>query len=119
MTQILRKGFCVSSEPNYIPEAKPEKWIKFLETIFEGDQERIEYIQKLVGISLTGKADFQAVIFCFGDGRNGKSTFIETLRRLFGDYFGKSPVKLCYQVESIAEIHLRTTTWRIYLVKEW
>ena len=73
---------------NFIPEAKPEKWIKFLETIFEGDQERIEYIQKLVGISLTGKADFQAVIFCFGDGRNGKSTFIETLRRLFGDYFG-------------------------------
>ena len=73
---------------NYIPEAKPEKWIKFLETIFEGDQERIEYIQKLVGISLTGKADFHAVIFCFGDGRNGKSTFIETLRRLFGDYFG-------------------------------
>ena len=33
---------------NYIPEAKPEKWIKFLETILEGDQERIEYIQKLV-----------------------------------------------------------------------
>ena len=74
---------------NYIPEAKPEKWLKFLETIFEGDQERIQYIQKLVGISLTGKADFQAVIFCFGDGRNGKSTFIETLRLLFGDYFGK------------------------------
>ena len=74
---------------NYIPEAKPEKWIKFLETIFEGDQERIEYIQKLVGISLTGKADFQAVIFCYGDGRNDKSTFIEKLRRLFGDYFGK------------------------------
>ncbi len=30
----------------------------------------------------TGKADFQAVIFCFGDGRNGKSTFIEILRRI-------------------------------------
>ena len=74
---------------NYIPEVKLEKWIKFLETIFESDHERIEYIQKLVGISLTGKADFQAVIFCFGDGRNGKSTFIETLRLLFGDYFGK------------------------------
>ena len=84
-----KKRFLCQFRTNYIPEAKPEKWIKFLETIFEGDQKRIEYIQKLVGISLTGKADFQAVIFCFGDGRNGKSTFIETLRRLFGDYFGK------------------------------
>ena len=83
-----KKRFLCQFRTNYIPEAKPEKWIKFLETIFEGDQERIEYIQKLEGISLTGKADFQAVIFCFGDGRNGKSTFIETLRRLFGDYFG-------------------------------
>ena len=83
-----KKRFLCQFRTNFIPEAKPEKWIKFLETIFEGDQERIEYIQKLVGISLTGKADFQAVIFCFGDGRNGKSTFIETLRRLFGDYFG-------------------------------
>ena len=84
-----KKRFLCQFRTNFIPEAKPEKWIKFLETIFEGDQERIEYIQKLVGISLTGKADFQAVIFCFGDGRNGKSTFIETLRRLFGDYFVK------------------------------
>ena len=84
-----KKRFLCQFRTNFIPEAKPEKWIKFLETIFEGDQERIEYIQKLVGISLTGKADFQAVIFCFGDGRNGKSTFIETLRLLFGDYFGK------------------------------
>ena len=84
-----KKRFLCQFRTNFIPEAKPEKWIKFLETIFEGDQKRIEYIQKLVGISLTGKADFQAVIFCFGDGRNGKSTFIETLRRLFGDYFGK------------------------------
>ena len=83
-----KKRFLCQFRTNYIPEAKPEKWIKFLETILEGDQERIEYIQKLVGISLTGKADFQAVIFCFGDGKNGKSTFIETLRRLFGDYFG-------------------------------
>ena len=67
---------------------KSEKWIKFLETILEGDQERIQYIQKLVGISLRGKADFQAVNFCLGDVGDGKSTFIETLRRLFGDYLG-------------------------------
>ncbi len=83
-----KKRFLCQFRTKYTPEEKPEKWLKFLETIFERDQERIEYIQKLIGLSLTGKADFQAVIFCFGDCRNGKSPFIETLRRLFGDYFG-------------------------------
>ena len=37
-----KKRFLCQFRTNYIPEAKPEKWIKFLETIFEGDQERIE-----------------------------------------------------------------------------
>ena len=84
-----KKRFLCQVKSKYDPKVKPEKWIHFLETIFEGDQERIKFIQKLVGISLTGSADFQAVIFCFGNGKNGKSTFIETLRFLFGDYFGK------------------------------
>ena len=52
-------------------------------------KERITFIQKLIGISITGRSDFQAVLFCFGDGKNGKSTFVEALCRLFGDYFGK------------------------------
>ena len=113
-----KKRFLCQFRTNYIPEAKPEKWIKFLETIFEGDQERIEYIQKLVGISLTGKADFQAVIFCFGDGRNGKSTFIETLRRLFGDYFGNITSETLLSSGSYSR---NTSEYDManYLVREW
>ena len=113
-----KKRFLCQFRTNYITEAKTEKWIKFLETIFEGDQERIEYIQKLVGISLTGKADFQAVIFCYGDGRNGKSTFIETLRRLFGDYFGNITSETLLSSGSYSR-NTSDTTWLTYLLREW
>ena len=61
----------MSVQNQLYPRSKIREVDKVLETIFEGDQERIEYIQKLVGISLTGKADFQAIIFYYGDGRNG------------------------------------------------
>jgi P4 family phage/plasmid primase-like protien len=60
--------------------------MKFLEKIFGGDQELINYIQRAAGYSLTGSMVEQVYFFCYGTGANGKSVFLATLRALLGDY---------------------------------
>ncbi len=65
---------------------KPEKWLAFLDQIFSGDKELIRYIQKALGYSLSGDTSEQCAFFLYGTGRNGKSTFLEVVRKIMGDY---------------------------------
>ena len=61
-------------------------WDLFLDDTFGGDRDLIRYIQKSVGYSLTGSTQEQCAFFCYGTGRNGKSTFLETISDALGDY---------------------------------
>lgn len=73
---------------NIVFEEKAEcpTWLAFLEQIFQGDQELIEYMQRLIGYSLTGEISEQIMVFLIGGGSNGKSTFINTIKDLMGEY---------------------------------
>lgn len=66
--------------------AKCPEWLKFLNQIFLGDQALVEYMQRLIGYSLTGDISEQIMMFLVGGGSNGKSTFINTIKDLMGDY---------------------------------
>ena len=44
-------------------------------------------MKQAVGFSLSGLCDLQALIFCYGSGANGKSTFFGVLREMLGDYY--------------------------------
>lgn len=71
----------------YNPDApEPKLWLRFLSDIFGGDPYMLDYIQKCVGYSLTGSTSEQCAFFLFGTGRNGKSTFLEIVRGILGDY---------------------------------
>lgn len=71
----------------YNPDApEPALWRQFLSDIFGGDPYMLDYIQKCVGYSLTGSTSEQCAFFLFGTGRNGKSTFLEIVRGILGDY---------------------------------
>lgn len=71
----------------YNPDASAApQWDKFLDDIFGGDRDLIRYIQKAVGYSLSGSTSEQCAFFLYGTGRNGKSTFLEIIRSIMGDY---------------------------------
>ncbi|OOR06470.1 DNA primase [Bacillus mycoides] len=75
----------------YDRNAECPNWKAFLESIFkthtgEADHELINYLQKAIGYSLTGVTKEQVMFFLFGNGRNGKSTFINIIQDLLGDY---------------------------------
>lgn len=71
----------------YNPAAICKEWDKFLLEIMQGDTEKIQYLQKIAGLSLTGNTQEETCFILYGSTtRNGKSTFCETLIHLFGDY---------------------------------
>lgn len=65
-----------------------EIWQNALETFFCGDSELIRYVQEVAGLSAIGKVCVEALIIAYGEGRNGKSTFWNTLARVLGTYSG-------------------------------
>ena len=71
--------------------AEAPNWVRFLNTIFDGDQDLIRFIQKAAGYSMTGDTSEQCVFVCYGVGSNGKSTFLSTLQDLLGDYAIATP----------------------------
>ena len=65
-----------------------EIWQDCLNRIFQHDQELISYVQAICGLAAIGKVYVEALIIAYGDGRNGKSTFWNTISRVLGLYSG-------------------------------
>lgn len=70
----------------YNADAKCPTWRTFLSRVLNGNRELIDYVQCLVGYTLTGLTHEQLLLFAYGLGANGKTVFFETLRALLGDY---------------------------------
>lgn len=66
--------------------AKCPTWLTFLDQIFKGDAELIEYMQRLTGYALTADISEQSMYFLVGGGSNGKSTFVNIIKKIMGDY---------------------------------
>jgi len=70
----------------YDPAATCERWMMFLSEIFGADEALIAFMRRLAGYCLFGGNPEQVIAFLWGTGANGKSTFLETISELLGDY---------------------------------
>jgi putative DNA primase/helicase len=61
-------------------------WLTYLDQVFGGNRDLIDYIQRALGYSMTGLTAEQCFFINYGSGANGKTTYAETVRSLFGDY---------------------------------
>ena len=69
-------------------EQGKQLWEDALQIFFCDNQELIEYVQETVGMAAVGKVYVEALIIAYGEGRNGKSTFWNTISRVMGTYAG-------------------------------
>jgi putative DNA primase/helicase len=81
----------------YDPKAKCPTWEKFVNRIMDGNLELVRYLQRAIGYTLTGDVSEQCMFFMYGNGKNGKSTFVETLMKLMGEYMVKTPADTLMQ----------------------
>lgn len=63
-------------------------WQEALKTFFCNDQALINYVQEIVGLVAIGQVYLEALIIAYGSGRNGKSTFWNTIANVLGTYTG-------------------------------
>jgi putative DNA primase/helicase len=61
-------------------------WEKTLSEIFGGDNELIDYLQRLLGYACTGITRESVLPVWFGQGRNGKTLIVETISRVLGPH---------------------------------
>jgi putative DNA primase/helicase len=74
----------------YDPEADCPNWEKFVAKILNEDPRLTEFLQRAIGYALTGETREHCLFFLYGTGRNGKSTLLECLYGLLGDYAQKA-----------------------------
>lgn len=78
------------SPAKYGPDAESPRWHKFLFRIFAGDVELIRFVQRVLGMCLSGDVREQLLFICHGQGANGKSVLLDTVTHLLGDYAGSA-----------------------------
>jgi putative DNA primase/helicase len=91
----LRDGTLREHDPNlmlmqrtpvaYDPTAPITRWQAFLDRVMP-DQDDQQYLQRIVGYSMTGKIGERALFLHHGVGANGKSVFLQVMSHIVGEY---------------------------------
>lgn len=68
------------------PNQHCPRWMEFLRQATGQDEEVIRFLGQWAGYCLTGDTREEALLFVHGPGGSGKSTFINTLATIVGDY---------------------------------
>jgi len=73
------------------PDMETPHWDRFLAEITGGDPGLVAYLQQIAGYCLTASTREQCFFIFWGDGRNGKSTFIKILLEMLGSWAAQTP----------------------------
>jgi putative DNA primase/helicase len=76
---------------NYSPKADAPTFKEFLKKIFIDDPEKLDFVQRAMGYSITGDTLEQVIFLPYGLGANGKTTLFETCKKSLGEYAMHSP----------------------------
>jgi putative DNA primase/helicase len=85
-------GFMLTKKlnANFDPQAQAPQWESFLARALP-DAEMRDYVQRCLGYTLLGNPSERAMFVIYGPTGTGKSTFLETLNHVFGDYGETAP----------------------------
>lgn len=73
----------------YDEKAISEDWNKFINDVLPHDRDKVQYLQKAVGYSLSGQCSLETCFILYGaTTRNGKSTLVSTVSYMLGDSNG-------------------------------
>jgi putative DNA primase/helicase len=72
----------------FVPDATAPTWVAFIESIFNGSAALIQFVQRLLGYSLTGDVSEQILAIFHGVGANGKSTLLNAVLDVLGSDYG-------------------------------
>jgi putative DNA primase/helicase len=71
---------------DYIPDAQCPVWNRFIREIMNCDADLMRFVQAAAGWAASGDISEQTMFILYGSGANGKSTFLNTLSYVLGNY---------------------------------
>ncbi|GHT67324.1 hypothetical protein FACS1894110_12620 [Spirochaetia bacterium] len=77
----------------YDPAAECPQWKNFICEIMGYNGELITFLQTALGWGITGDTSEQVMFILIGNGANGKSTCINTIMHVLGDYATSTPTE--------------------------
>jgi putative DNA primase/helicase len=77
----------------YDPKADCPLWKKFVREIMDYKEDLINFVQTAAGWAITGDISEQTMFILYGSGANGKSTFLNTIMYILGDYATAAPTE--------------------------
>ena len=78
---------------DYDPDADCPLWKQFIREIMDYNSDVINFLQTASGWAVTGDTREQTMFILYGSGANGKSTFLNTITALLGDYAIATPTE--------------------------
>jgi putative DNA primase/helicase len=83
-----RRGDLITkmSPVHYDGAARADLWERFLVRVTGGDTELEAFLRRAVGYSLTGDISEEKLFFAHGPAASGKSTFLDAIKGILGDY---------------------------------
>lgn len=74
-------------------DVRCERWEQFIDEVTQGDKDKADFLQRALGYSLLGMANEECMFILYGKTtRNGKSTLLNTIETMLGDYAKVAPV---------------------------
>lgn len=78
-----------------VQDIRCERWEKFIQEVTQNDYEKADYLQRALGYSILGTSKEECMFILHGKTtRNGKSTMLDAIQHLLGDYSTVAPVEL-------------------------
>lgn len=86
--QVARPEHFITKQAgtSFDPQALCPQFMATMQTAFGNDASLVEFFQRLAGSWLFGQLRDQVFSFCHGVGANGKSTLLNAIRSVMGDY---------------------------------
>jgi len=75
------------------PDGPCPLWKSFLWRVTDGSEELIDYLQRILGYSLTGITQEHALFFAYGTGANGKGVLMNTVAGILAEYHKTAPIE--------------------------
>jgi putative DNA primase/helicase len=83
-----------STGASYESGASCARWESFLLEVMGGKGHMVSFLKRAIGYSLTGSIQERCLFFLYGSGANGKTTLLNVLREILGDYSALAPMEM-------------------------
>ena len=78
-----------------LQEFRCQRWEDFIKEVTQNDYDKADYLQRALGYSILGTSKEECMFILHGKTtRNGKSTLLDAIQHLLGDYATVAPVEL-------------------------